>query len=60
MTEPARQRFGAYHLERATPAHPAEVETRSKSPTQQGGVTIKLAIPRTVTGGCGPSRAVSQ
>jgi hypothetical protein len=60
MTEPARQRVGAYHLERATPAHPAEVENRSKSPTQQGGVTIKLVIPRTVTGGCAASCAVSQ
>jgi hypothetical protein len=60
MTGPVWQRVGAYHLERATPTHPAEVETRSKGPTQPGGVTIKLVIPRTVTGGCGASCAVSQ
>jgi hypothetical protein len=60
MTEPARQRVSAYHLECAARAHPAEIETRSKSPTQQGGVTIKLVIPRTATGGCTASCAVSQ
>jgi hypothetical protein len=54
-----RRALAQAHTHRVMTAHPVEVEARSESRRQQGGITIKLVIPGATTGWCAASYAVS-